>query len=289
VSFSCPSEQISCILGPNGAGKTTIIKILAGLVLPDSGKATILDLPLYAIPVSFRSRIGLATPNERSFYWRLTGRQNLDFFASLHGLKKKERKQRVSELLSEVELSDDADKPYRLYSAGMKQKLLLARAILGRPDILLLDEPTNHLDPNVKKTIHRLIRERFVRGKKITVLLCTHDLSEATEIADHLIFLNEGRVKAEGTLSSLRSKLQPQFRLVLEFLELPVKGWQKNLQLLDFKQEGEKIVLEVVDRAQIPKIIKTAVAAGGSLLSCQRSEESLSKIFERLTTGEDSG
>ena len=285
VSFRCPEGKISCLLGPNGAGKTTIIKILAGLVLPDDGDACIQGESISGSSQRSGGRIGLATPNERSFYWRLTGRQNLEFYASLYGLNGAERAHRVSEVLDEVGLDGEESKPFRLYSTGMKQKLLLARAVLCRPGILLLDEPTTHLDPLVRGTIHRLVRESFVGKWKTTVLLCTHDLTEAQELADHLIFLNGGRVQAEGTLASLRAKIQPHVRLILDFAKLPRTGWESGVPLLLYEAEGNRIELEVEGKGVIPDIVEAAVGAGGRLESCRHHEEPLSGIFARLSGG----
>jgi ABC-2 type transport system ATP-binding protein len=276
---------VSCLLGPNGAGKTTIVKILAGLVLPDKGDAFILGVPLTGASPGLRGRIGLASPNERSFYWRLTGRQNLDFFASLHGLTGREREARVSEVLSAADLLDEASKPFRVYSSGMRQRLLLARALLGRPDILLLDEPTNHLDPLMRSAVHRLIRERLVGEMKATVLLCTHDLAEAQELADHLVFLNNGSVQAEGTLASLRARLQPHVRVVLEFAQFPQPGWDKGLPLLRLGQADNTMEAEVQEQALIPDVLEAAISAGARLLSCRHHEESLSEMFQRLSGG----
>ena len=122
VRFDCPAEKITCLLGPNGAGKTTIIKILAAIVLPEEGDATILGESVSQGGPSLRKKIGLLTPNERSFYWRLTGRQNLDFFASLYGITGRMKRERIAEVLSRVGLEADANKPFRLYSSGMKQR-----------------------------------------------------------------------------------------------------------------------------------------------------------------------
>jgi len=284
VSFTCPEGKISCLLGPNGAGKTTIIKILACLVLPDDGDAVINGVSISGSSRGSGIKIGLATPNERSFYWRLTGRQNLEFYASLYGLNGNERQHRVSEVLAEVGLDGEESKPFRLYSAGMKQKLLLGRAVLCRPGILLLDEPTTHLDPLMRGTIHRLV-ESFVEKWRTTVLLCTHDLTEAQELADHLIFLNDGRVQAEGTLASLRAKIQPHVRLILDFAKLPRAGWESGLPLLLFETEGNRIELEIEEKEVIPEIVDAAVGAGGRLEGCRHHEESLSGIFARLSGG----
>jgi len=209
-------------------GKTTIINILAGLVLPDAGEARILGRSVVGAPLSLRAEVGVATPNDRSFYWRLTGRQNLDFFAALHGLGRKERRRSIDEALTSVDLAPDADKPFRLYSAGMKQKLLIARALLGKPAVLLLDEPTTHMDPLVRDSLHTIIRERIVGQTKTTILLCTHDLAEAQELADHLIFLNDGIVRGQGSLADLRSALAPHARVELEFAQMPRRAGRRS-------------------------------------------------------------
>jgi ABC-2 type transport system ATP-binding protein len=286
VSFTCPKRKITCLLGPNGAGKTTIIKILAGLVLPDAGDAVTLGVSLYESTQNLRHRIGIATPNERSFYWRLTGRQNLDFYASMYGINGKERKNRITEALSLVDLIQDADKPYRLYSTGMKQKLLLSRAIINKPDILLLDEPTSHLDPLVRRKVYGLIKRQFIETWKTTILLCTNDLSEAQELADHLIFLNNGRIRAEGTLSSLWTKLNPHIRLVLEFTSMPNEGWDKDLRVTQLLKENNRIELNICEKNEIPDIICHVVSSGGKLISCRLQEESISEVYTRLSAGE---
>lgn len=285
VSFSCPPQQVSCLLGPNGAGKTTIVKILAGLVLPDEGEALLLGSRLSDAPTGLWSRIGLATPNERSFYWRLSGRQNLDFYASLYGLRRRERAARVQEALGEVDLLQEADKPFRLYSSGMRQRLLLARALLGRPDVLLLDEPTSHLDPMAREAVHRMIRERLVGERRGTVLLCTNDLSEAKALADHLIFLHNGRVQAEGTLSELRARIRRLVRVVVELAQLPREGWERGLPVEWVKQEDRRLEAGLRDEAAIPDVVAAIVSAGGRVVRCDHEEESLQEVFARHSTG----
>ena len=283
ASFCCPKGKITCLLGPNGAGKTTIIKILAGLVLHDGGAISILDTPLKRISRQFRRRIGLLTSNDRSFYWRLTGRQNIDFFASMYDLKGKARKSRVDEVLQEVDLKKEADKPFRLYSTGMIQRLLLARALVGRPDVLLLDEPTTHLDPNAKTDIQNLIRERLVAGRGTTVLWCTHDLEEAQDLSDHLVLLHKGNILEEGTLSTFESKVLSDHRYILEFERLPRDGWHKGITAFILSNNGNQVELGVKDVTTVPDIIESAVSYGGRLLSVQRKDQSLKEIFSLLT------
>jgi ABC-2 type transport system ATP-binding protein len=285
ISFYCPAEKISCILGPNGAGKTTTIKILGGLIEPDFGTAEVLGFPLAEASLRYRSHIGLLTPNERSFFWRLTGRQNLDFYAALYNLKGKLKKERINEVLEIVSLIDDADKPFRLYSAGMKQKLLFARAIISKPSILLLDEPTTHMDPLMRTSIHKLIREHIIGENHSTVLLCTHDLTEAQELAEHLIFLYKGVVHAEGSLSDLSKKLHPQYILRMEFRKLPGSNWTDRLHPDQLSYKDNIIEINISDPDIIPGIIHDAVLSGGEMLSCQHNEESLASLFTRFYDG----
>jgi ABC-2 type transport system ATP-binding protein len=289
VSFTCPEKTVSCLLGPNGAGKTTIIKILAGLVLPDAGCAVVLGHALAEeSALRLRAKVGLATPNERSFYWRLTGRQNLDFYAALHGLRRRKRRERIGAVLRDVEMEADADKPFRLYSAGMKQKLLLARALLGNPSVLLLDEPTTHLDPLAQKSIHRIIRERFVGERKTTVLLCTHDLAEAQELGQHLIFLNEGSVCAEGSLAQIRERVLTRRRISLEFAAAAPRGWEEGLPVEVVSRGETECVLDLArgaDPEMVAAVVDAAVRGGGRVVGCRRLDESLPHLFARLASG----
>ncbi|MDY6968637.1 MAG: ABC transporter ATP-binding protein [Spirochaetota bacterium] len=284
ATMTCPDNKITSLLGPNGAGKTTIIKILAGLILPDSGNIEIFNKPFINTTVMQQNKIGLVTPNDRSFYWRLTGRQNLDFFGSLFGLKGKKRKQVVSEILNEVDLLKEADKPFRLYSAGMRQKLLFARALLGNPEILLLDEPTTHIDPIAKDSIHRLIKENFSEKRQTTILLCTHDLMEAQKLAQKIILIDNGSVIASGTMSSLRSMISPSIRILIEFSKNPIDGWEDALPIDIVCREDSAIEFIVPDEDIISKTIEAAISGGGKILSCQRLEEPLFEIFSRLTS-----
>ena len=285
VQFNCPAEKITCLLGPNGAGKTTIIKILAGIVLPEKGEATILGESIFQAKISSRGKIGLLTPNERSFYWRLTGYQNLDFFASLYGITASRKRNRIAEVLSQVNLETDAHKPFRLYSSGMKQRLSLARALLPNPEIFLFDEPTTHLDPLARAEIHAFIKNVLIAGRHATVLICTHDLSEAQKLADHIVLLNEGSILAEGSMESLRRKLHTGFQLVLEFETRPSSNWLKGLPVSGAHDtiRGQQLMIE--DLTVIPQIVAAAINNGGKVTKCVNQEKSLEQIFSEYTGG----
>jgi len=283
VQFDCPAEKITCLLGPNGAGKTTIIKILAAIVLPEEGDVTVLGESVFKGTAALRQRIGLLTPNERSFFWRLTGYQNLDFFTSLYGLTGKKKKNRIAEVLSLVDLEPDAKKPFRLYSSGMKQKLSLARALLPKPRVFLLDEPTTHLDPLARAEIHRLIKEVIVQESRATVLICTHDLAEAQKLADHIVLLDKGTVLAEGSMQGLREKLYTGHRVVLEFDRIPEQGWLQGLQVMDVRSSDKQAAIEIQDLSTVPDIVDAAVRGGGRVSRCIQEDKSLEEIFSDFT------
>ena len=186
VSLTIKPGEIFGLLGPNGAGKTTLIKILATLILPDSGKASIGGFDLVANPQDVRSLIGLVNANERSFYWRLTGRQNLDFFAALWNLDKIEKAERIGNVLDRVGLAHKADTPFMKFSTGQQQRLALARALLPDPKILLMDEPTRSLDPVVAAMLRKFARDELVGKQGKTILWCTHNLAEARDVCHRL-------------------------------------------------------------------------------------------------------
>ncbi len=282
VSFACPAGAVTCLLGPNGAGKTTLLKILAGLIAPDAGTVTLRGETFADVPARLRAAIGFATSNERSCYARLTGRQNLDFFAALHGMRGAARRGRVAAALDELELADAADTPFRLYSAGMKQKLILARALLGAPELLILDEPAVHLDALSRVRVRRLVRARCAAGA--TALLATHDLAEAEELADRLVVLHEGRVLAAGPPAELRALLRRAPRVELRFAREPRPGWEEGLGRR-IEGGGAAVTLEVRDIADIPRLVEAAVAAGGKLLGVRPVEPALLDVFAGLTGG----
>ena len=283
ISFTCPKQKITCILGPNGAGKTTIIKILSNLIIQDNGAIDFSATSSESNSKSKKIKIGVMTPNERSFYWRLTGRQNINFFAELYGISGKQKKIIVNQLIEELNLTQDADKPFRLYSTGMKYKLLIARSLICNPDILLLDEPTSHIDPIAKENIHQLINENFCKKRKMTIIICTHDLSEAQQLADHIILLNHGEVIAQGSLSDLRKMINPNIIFQIKFEKKLSKKCFKDMQVLEIKENDNTLEFYLENKLIIPDLINKSVESGGRILWSKEYNESLLDIFKRLT------
>jgi ABC-2 type transport system ATP-binding protein len=204
VSFVARRGELVGLLGPNGAGKTTLIKVLCGLVLPDAGSATVLGVPVGS--AGLPHVLGLVHGEERSFYWRLTARENLHFFGRLHGLAGAALARRAAELLERVHLAADADRRFADYSSGMRQRLAIARALLADPEVLLMDEPTRSLDPVSAAEQRDWIRNELHARLGKTMLIATHNLREAEALCDRVVVMAKGTVRACGSPAELRRR-----------------------------------------------------------------------------------
>ena len=197
--------EILGLLGTNGAGKTTLLKILATLILPTAGRVTVEGYNVARDAERVKALIGLAISDERSFYWRLTGRQNLEFFAAFQGLRPKATRDRIEQLREQLGL-EALHRDVGVYSTGMRHRLAIARALLPQPQILLLDEPTRSLDPLATSALHHLIRDTLVAQMGCTVVLATHNLQEAEELCERIAVLHEGQLVGCGTIRELRQQ-----------------------------------------------------------------------------------
>lgn len=207
VSFEVHAGEFVGLLGPNGAGKTTLLKILATLIVPDRGTATVGGYDVVSEAASVRRVIASVLANERSLYWRLSARENLELFAALLKLPPQETAVRVSDALDVVGLTDTGRKMVGQFSAGMMQRLLVARALLGHPRVLLLDEPTRSLDPTAAHGFRSFLREELAGRRGCAVLVATHRSEEAFELCDRVVVMNRGRVAATGSAPALAESL----------------------------------------------------------------------------------
>jgi ABC-2 type transport system ATP-binding protein len=214
VSLDIERGEVVGIVGPNGAGKTTLLKILSTLVLPSRGRAWIDGADVISGSAAVRRSIGLATGEERGFYWRLTGAENLEFFGGLRGFSPRESRRRASQTLERVDLLSMAREPLTRYTTGMRQRLGLARALIGNPRVLLLDEPTRSLDPMAARGVQTLIR-RMAMDERVTVLIATHNLDEAEALCHRVAVLADGTVRAVVFVSPGRGRLEDQYRAIL--------------------------------------------------------------------------
>jgi ABC-type multidrug transport system ATPase subunit len=197
IDFEVAPGEILGFLGPNGAGKSTTIKILTGQLPLKEGRAQVLGIDVTADDPAVQSQIGVCF-EEKNLYEALSGRENLRFFARLFGIKDLD----ADALLRQVGLADRAKDPVAKYSKGMRQRLMMARALVNRPRVLFLDEPTDGLDPVSARAIRTLIKQEADQGAAI--LLTTHDMFEADELSDRVAFINEGRIHAIDTPESLK-------------------------------------------------------------------------------------
>ena len=203
VTWEVRGGEFFGLLGENGAGKTTLFKILATLVIPDAGQATVSGFDVAEHPDRVRELLAPVIADERSLNWRLSARENMRLFAALHSLRGAEANRRIDELLELVRLVEAADRLVSGFSSGMKQRLLVARTLLARPSVLLLDEPTRSLDPISAREFRRFLREDVALAQGCTVLLATHNAEEAFELCDRVGVLHRGRLVAVGQTSEL--------------------------------------------------------------------------------------
>jgi len=202
LNFSVPRGIVFGLLGPNGSGKTTTIRILSTLLTPTAGQARVLGFDVVREASKVRGRIGLVLGGERGLYGRLTGEENLKYFAALNHLSQEFSRKRVKEIIELVGLASASNRPVEQYSRGMRQRLHIARGLLTDPEVLFLDEPTIGLDPAGAQELRQLIPELIQTGK--TILLTTHYMSEADELSHHIAIINHGKIVATGTPSEIK-------------------------------------------------------------------------------------
>ena len=193
VSLAVDSGAIVGIMGANGAGKSTLLRILAGLVMPSLGVVRVAGVNVAKAPREFRRRIGFAAGERPGFYDRLTGRQNLEFFAALYGLSGKQARLRIDEALNRFAMTAP-EKPYQMLSSGMKQRLLLARVMLHGPSLLLLDEPTKSLDAQTAEHFLSWLKEDWCRRQGKTAVLATPQRAVVEQTASRILVLEHGRL-----------------------------------------------------------------------------------------------
>ncbi|MFZ2070293.1 MAG: ABC transporter ATP-binding protein [Halobacteriota archaeon] len=229
VNITIGKGDLFGILGPNGAGKTTLIKLLCTLILPTEGTAYVNGYNIAEESGKVRESTGFITTDERSFYWRLTGRQNLKFFASLHNFYSYDAQKRVDELLNIVGLENRADDRFLSYSAGMKQRMAIARGLLNDPKVVFMDEPTKGLDPGAAQNLRGFIKEHIVKEQGKTVFLSTHHLGEAEQLCERIAIMDEGEIKVIGSPEELKSELEkPNPTLDDAFLHYTGKEFKKE-------------------------------------------------------------
>lgn len=206
ISFDVGFGELFGLVGPNGAGKTTTIKMLTTLLTPTSGTARVLGFDIVDDVVEIRRRIGIIFGGERGLYYRVSGRENLRYFADLYGVPLSKREKRINELLDLVGLSDRADSKVEEYSRGMKQRLHIAKGLINDPQLVFMDEPTIGLDPQAARDTRAMIKQLVEKGK--TILLTTHYMFEADELCRRIGVISNGEIVALDTPAGLKRFVQ---------------------------------------------------------------------------------
>lgn len=217
INFAIEPGEIFGFLGPNGAGKTTTIKMLTGQLRPTSGKAQVMGNDVVEDRQDLKPQIGVVFDSQ-NLYERMSARDNLRFYARLYRVKKA----RVEEVINQVGMSDRASDKMKTYSNGMKQRILIARALLHKPKVLFLDEPTRGLDPNVARDIRSIVTELANQG--MTVFLTTHYMEEADQLSNRVAIIDQGRIVALDTPDRLKEEHGKDERITLEDVFIQLTG-----------------------------------------------------------------
>lgn len=234
IDLQIKKGEIFGLLGPNGAGKTTLIKILCTLVIHDEGEAYVHGFDVKKDSAEVVRNLQAVLPESRGFNWRLSGRQNLEFYALLYGMREQEVKERINYLLEITGLRDRANDGYQRYSTGMQRKLLLCRALLRNTPVLLFDEPTAGLDPTAAAEFRSLVRDKLAREEGTTILLSTHNLYEAQDICDRIAILDRGKITACDTPGNIQYTMLDEKVFNITFIDTVFNDEQeKMLNLLE--------------------------------------------------------
>ncbi|NLK25734.1 MAG: ABC transporter ATP-binding protein [Euryarchaeota archaeon] len=291
VNLSIRKGEIFGLLGPNGAGKTTTIKMLATILLPTSGKATVLGYDIWKDPVEIRKRINLVSGGERGLYYRVSGRQNLRFFSDLYKVPRHIRDRRVEELLEMVNLTEAGDRRVEDYSRGMKQRLHIARGLVNDPEVLFLDEPTIGLDPEIAHDLRGMIRNLAQGGT--TIVLTTHYMGEAEELCGDINMICNGKIVASGPPSMLKDLVRDKTVIEIEILE-PYLAAIESVKALEgissvtMKGDSSRAILRAHLEDGIDMIPTIASRLQGNRLIRISSEEpSLEDAYMSLVTNND--
>ncbi|MEK6606718.1 MAG: ABC transporter ATP-binding protein [Myxococcota bacterium] len=207
VTLSVERGEILGVVGENGAGKTTLLRVLAGLLAPTSGRALVLGEDVARAPAAFRARVTYVTADDRTFSLRLTGRENLAFFATLYGWRRGERDGRVAERLAAVGLEAAADRAVGQYSTGMRARLALARGLLGAAELFLIDEPTRGIDPRAAAALRRLLADLVAGGR--TLIVATHSFEDLAALCERAALLDAGRLMGVLSIAEAQRRLVP--------------------------------------------------------------------------------
>jgi len=281
VTLTVPEGQVLALLGPNGAGKTTTVRMLASILRPTSGWATIAGCDVVQDARMVRRIVGLLTEFP-GLYLRMRALEYLDFFGQLQGLSPQQIQQRSEELLVRFKMGEARDLRLGEYSKGMRQKLALIRAMLHDPQVLFLDEPTSAMDPHSAKLVRDCILD--LRCEQHTIILCTHNLAEAELLADRVAIIRRGQIVALGTLAELRARLLGDPVLELRLAQ-SLDGLLPLLtDLIDVEERGETWLRYRTARPEVvnPLLIQRLTREGTDVITLSEVPRSLEDVYLKI-------
>lgn len=292
VDLEVDRGELFGLLGPNGAGKTTLIKVLCTLIVPTDGSAHVLGHNLDQEAPIKRS-VGLVVSDERSFYWRLSARRNLAFFATMLGLNGDAAHRRIETVLDAVDLTEMADRRFSHLSTGMRQRVAIARGLLNRPQLLFMDEPTRSLDPIATGRLHTLIR-RLVDQEGMTVFLTTHALDEAEKLCDRIALMVRGRIRACASPEQMRRDLRPgqnyRFHLRCRPATVPIDRivHLEEVRLEPAQDDTTWLHFYLRDGAgELSTVLGVLASAGITILQISSQVAGLDQVFAHYAEGEE--
>jgi ABC-2 type transport system ATP-binding protein len=290
LTFAIQPGEVFGLLGPNGAGKTTTVRLLNGILPPSTGTIRVFGMNPAEQGEQVRQKTGVLTEST-SLYERLSAQENLEFYGTLAGISEADLPGRIKEILTFFELEDRAGDKVETYSKGMKQRLALARALLHQPPLLFLDEPTSGLDPEAAQHVNSLIESLSHKGQ--TIVLCTHNLTEAERLCDRVAVMNHGRALALGSLAELSRRLWPATWVDVKLMDVaPATQLETAKSFRSTKQaeaSSESLSVRLESKQDIPDFVRHMVQAGAPILSVSPRAHSLEDIYFAIQNGHKEG
>jgi ABC-2 type transport system ATP-binding protein len=280
VSLNVMPGEVLALLGPNGAGKTTTVRMLTSVLRPTRGEAKIAGFDVVAEPEKVRAAVGVLT-EQHGLYVRMQAGEYLDFFGQVYGMDINTRRERADHLLNDFGLAQDAKRRIGDYSKGMCQKLALARALLHNPPVLLLDEPTSAMDPESAHLVRDSIRE--LRSANRAIIICTHNLAEAEELADHIAIIRNGKIIASGLTAELKLSMLGPIEYEVLFAE-PLDGHEISGAFpngVEITSKGENWVRVTSPNPSEtnPQLLRQLLDRGYDVVSLQEIPHSLEQVY----------
>lgn len=285
VSFEVKKGEIFGFLGPNGAGKTTTVRMLTGIIRPDQGESVIMGYDIQKEPLKAKQNIGVV-PETSNAYVDLSAWQNMILMSELYGIPRKTAEERSKNILEKMGLYQRKDDKVKGFSKGMKQRLILAMALVNDPELLFLDEPTSGLDVQSTRLIRKILQEFPQNGK--TIFLTTHNMDEASHLSDRVAIINHGKIAAIDRPEKLKNQIKNLHSVKVSFDEaVNLENLTKIPHVNDLKKEGDNLIISTDNVSDlITSLTSFAESKNINIMSLNTMAPSLEEVFIQLT-GED--